>query len=423
MKDSLYSVRIILLILVSLSTLITSCEKSPTEPVITPSSTENLLLSRISVAVVPGGQETVIISATDNNNSRETCTVICDKSDIAQVTLTDSVLHITGVKFGAALVTVTSKSGVQRDLPVEVYNHKVLDTGELLITYVDTFYYRWHDGGSGQPIDGAYYHPITTDGFRAIGSLGQSGYNNPDGKKSIMAVKAKDGSDALAEPTDYTLVWNDKGSGSDNDGSFWIPVPPAGYVAMGIVAQRGYNKPALNDVVCVRADLTTIGEVGAFIWRYQILGIITQFSSWTIDPPDAGPHEQAYLATGTFVAVNSGTEPSIHPAMNVLKLPLPLLGEAPYQTYVPELTGYDTPSSETVPMFACAMLMPCTILKDPLYSNNPHWRIRNSPFYRLEREVYYKLQSLCLRKKICNLRSTHLRVSQRHCGSSIIGLF
>ena len=26
----------------------------------------------------------------------------------------------------------------------------------------------------------------------------------------------------------YRLAWNDKGSGGDNDGAFWIPLPPDG---------------------------------------------------------------------------------------------------------------------------------------------------------------------------------------------------
>jgi hypothetical protein len=114
--------------------------------------------------------------------------------------------------------------------------------------------------------------------------------------------------------------------------------------------------------------------------------------TWKIDPPDAGPHEDAYLSTGTFVGWSQWSPPAVHPVMNVLNVPLPLLAEAPYQTYVPKLTGYDKPADETVPTMAREMLVPCTIVKDQLYdASNPHWRITNSPFYRLERQVYYKL--------------------------------
>ncbi len=375
------------------------CKKdSPTQPEVPPPGEGMLLLNRLSVAVVPGGTEIVTITAIDPNNLPDTCSVSCDRQDVANISLTDSSLTITGVNYGTANVTVTSKCGLQRTLPVQVYNHKVLDTGELLIAFVDTFQYRWHDGGSGQPIDGAYYHPITSDGFRALGSLGVNNYSNPNGRQAVMVVKAKNGSTALAEPVDYTLVWSDQGSGASNDGSFWTPVPPAGYVAMGTVAQRGYSKPPLSDVVCVRADLTVPGEAGSFIWRYfVIVSSFIRFTSWMVDPPDAGPHDGAYLGTGTFIAVGSmsgnvsGDPPSVHPVMNVLKVPLPLLSQAPYQTFVPKLSGYEAPPEQTVPTFARAMLIPCTLVKDLLYAGDPNWRIRNSPMYRLEREVYYKL--------------------------------
>lgn len=389
-----------LLLILLLITLCISCNKdSPTQPPEEPPAGQAiLLLSRLSVAVVPGGSESIVITAVDRNNMREPCSITCDRPDIVSLGHSDSILTLTGITHGSANVTVTSRSNLQRVLPVQVYNHKVLDTGELLVAFVDEFQYRWHDGGSGQPIDGAYYHPVTTDGFRALGSLGQSGYTSPNGRKAVMVVKAREGSNALAEPLDYTLVWSDQGSGASNDGSFWTPVPPEGYVAMGTVARAGYTKPPLSDVVCVRADLTVPGETGAFIWRCYIpFPPILRFKSWMIDPPNAGPHDNAYLATGTFVAVgsNSGSvsedPPGVHPVMNVLKVTLPLLSQAPYQTIVPTLSGYGAPPEETFPTFARAMLMPCTTVKDSIYSGDPNWRIRNSPFYRLERQVYYKL--------------------------------
>ena len=371
------------------------CKKSPTkssEPV--PPSQQSLLLSRLSVAEVPGRSELIMVTAKDKNGLKETFTATSNNQNIAIVaSANDSVIQVTGVNFGNTTVTVTSNSGISRNVPVWVYNHKVLDVGELEITYCDSFQYRWCDRGSGFPMDGSYYHPLPTDGFKPIGSLGFSSYYNPNGIHAVMVVKAKSGSTALASPLDYTLAWSDQGSGADDDGSFWIPVPTAGYKALGIVAQAGYNKPSLNDVVCVREDLTIPGEAGEVIWgSWYVVGLPWTIGSWKIDPPDAGPHEDAYLSTGTFVAVQDLNPPSVHEVMNVLNVPLPMLAEAPYQTYVPKLTGYDTPPEETVPLMAREMLVPCTIVKDALYdSSNPHWRIDNSPFYRLERQVYYKL--------------------------------
>lgn len=364
------------------------CHKAPDVEPLEP----KLLLSRLSVSVVPGGAEDVAVIATDEDNMPRTFTVECDSEGVATITHTDSTIRVTGLGCGTANVTVRCDSSLLRTFPVKVYDKMVLDAGELLVAFADSFEYRWCDRGSGQPDDGQYYHPLPPEGFKALGSIGLRGYYNPNGLEWIMVVKAKPGSDALAPPDSFRLVWADRGSGADDDGSFWMPIPPDGYVALGLVAQRGYNVPSLDDVVCVRADLTVPGAAGSYIWRYRVsLPPSYPFASWRIDPPDAGPHDDAYISTGTFVAWASGSPPSAHPVMNVLRIPLPLLSEAPYQTYVPLLTGYESPPEQTVPMMAKEVLMPCTLLNDSLFAGNPMWRINNSPFYRLERQVYYKL--------------------------------
>ncbi|KAL6882932.1 hypothetical protein HDV57DRAFT_465618 [Trichoderma longibrachiatum] len=59
----------------------------------------------------------------------------------------------------------------------------------------------------------------------------------------------------------YERIWKDEGSGADRDGSFWRPVAPAGYVALGDVASgAGWDAaPSVDDVWCVRGDLVTRG--------------------------------------------------------------------------------------------------------------------------------------------------------------------
>ncbi|NTV97468.1 MAG: Vps62-related protein, partial [Thiobacillus sp.] len=71
----------------------------------------------------------------------------------------------------------------------------------------------------------------------------------------IMVVKAKSGSDALKPPTDYQHVWNPADSSS-----FWNPVPPTGYKALGSVAGRQFagrqcgQVPRLGVAVALVAD-------------------------------------------------------------------------------------------------------------------------------------------------------------------------
>lgn len=75
----------------------------------------------------------------------------------------------------------------------------------------------------------------------------------------------------------------------------------------------------------------------------------------------------------------------------MLNVELPLLAEAPAREFAPTLRGYASPAPETAPRFACAMLVPCNVVRDEEYADDMPWRVANSPFYRLERQVYYKL--------------------------------
>jgi hypothetical protein len=221
-------------------------------------------------------------------------------------------------------------------------------------------------------------------------------YYDPTGKHGVMVVKAKNGSDALAAPVDYELLFkfNDGLFGNGKDFSFWRPVPPQGYKALGIIVSKN-GKPGLNDVVCVRQDLTIPGDANVPLWEYKetYASPSGHFSAWKIEHPVTGPHENAYLSTGTFIAAWNTTQspqkPTAHPVMNVLNVNLPMLSSTPYQNYVPKLKGFDPPPERTVPVLAREMLVPCTIIGDSRHSEMD--KIKISPFYRLERQVFYKL--------------------------------
>lgn len=353
-----------------------------------------LLVDKLTVSVVPEGVEVVTVTATDGNGLVEACTVESSNESVVTITQNDNVFMITGHDYGSAVVTVTSASGLTRELPVQIYNPVILDCGELIITYTNAYLWRWHDQGSGADNDGGYWHPVPPEGYYALGSLGLSDYSNPNGKRPMIVVKARDPNSTLppiVHPTDYAWVYNDAGSGADHDGSFWMPVAPPGYKAMGIVAQYGWSKPALTDVVCVREDLTVMGKVSSYIWHDEGSWANNDFCSWSISIPTSGAHESAYLAPGTFIGWSSYSPPTAHDAMNVLKVDLPLLVEAPQQMITPQLTSYEEPGPETAPMMGKAMLVPFSIINDSYYASNPNLQVANSPFYRLERYIYYKL--------------------------------
>ena len=366
--------------------IITGCgEDNPTQPSPPVTDDSDLLVDVLSVALVKGGTQTVRVSAYDKNANPEKFEVTSGNTDIATATKLDTTsFAVGGVNYGSTNIVVTTNSGKTKEIPTTIYNPKILETDELLITYAQTFHAPWYCLSDQPPV--AFAYPVVTDGFRSLGSLCYEGSYNPDGVHGVMVVKAKPGSNALAAPVDYTDWW-----GADprwDNCSFWRPIPPTGYRAMGVVQWAGYNKPLLDAVTCVREDLTIMGEAGDFI--AELINGLYYHYFWKIEPPVSGPHENAYFSTGTFVSANAYSAPSIDPVMNVLNVQLPMLTEAPYQQYVPKLTGYDPPPGETVPVLAREMLVPCTMLNDPQYSSDQMWRITNSPFYRLERQVFYK---------------------------------
>ena len=408
-----YTKALYLLLLFLALAVISGCDKEPIdqEPDPVTRLDPELLVSSLSIALVKEGIQEITVTALDDDANPEEFTVISNDEGIATVTKSGTKLTVTGVDYGKTTLSITSGSGKKRDIPVNIYNHRFIETDELIITFLQTLEWRFcrHDGSPW------IYHPVDTDGFHPLGSVeaGEGGHWDfavTTGKGGVMGVKAKEGYDPdnppIKHPVDYTAIIHLR----DEPGykaSMWTPIAPEGYVAMGVVVTKGFNnKPALTDVVCVRKDLTIKGTIADnFIVRksdtYTTTWPFTNtrvWAIWNIEGPVAEFHENAYLHPGTFVAVNSGNKsnpraPTDHPVMNVLKVKLPMLTEeTPFENYVPRLTGHETPPDETSPILAREMLVPANIVRDPFYEDqdNKGKRIAESPFYRLERQVFWK---------------------------------
>jgi hypothetical protein len=359
-------------ILASLFILLVGCsdDKStePTQP-------GTLYLNRLVVSMVPGGSETVTIHATNGDGSTSECT--CSNSDpaVASATIDGSTLVVTGSSCGTTHLTISNGDGGSCSLPVQVYDPRVLDTGDLLISYTDQFQLIYSYAPPGwDPLN--FYKPIPPPGFRALGTYAWSGTDNPNGRAAVMVVKEKPGSNAIALTSNFDTA----------GGILHTPIAPSGYKAMGQVFTLPLQTP--DPAVCIREDLTTTGACYMF-WSYENNFHQTE-SCWQIEQPFADSHESAYLAPGGMIYTTGLDDPGPGNALvNVLKVDLPMLAEAPAQDYIPSLTSYDEPPDGIAPRFEKAMLVPCTIVKDA--SHDMPWRIANSPFYRLERQVYFRV--------------------------------
>lgn len=192
---------------------------------------------------------------------------------------------------------------------VEQVTAEIVEPG-LAIQTVSDYTLIWNDKGSGGKYDGAFYRPTVPEGYYMIGDYGQSNYDSPN--ESIVVVKPLT-QDAIAHPVDYKLIWADHDSGSDRDGSFWRPIPPEGYQAIGTVGQSGYDKPSLDTVVCIREDYLVPGKVGTMIWNDKDTGADTDFGAWKI----IGNSEEA-VACNTFLGVPNHNKPNSSPILHCI---------------------------------------------------------------------------------------------------------
>lgn len=178
----------------------------------------------------------------------------------------------------------------------------------VVITLTSTFEPNnlYWDKGSGAHMDGSFWRAIPPAGFYLLGDYAQAGYDAPHGTMVVVQDDNSGGTAALAAPTGFTQVYNDKGSGADEDGAIWWPIAPNGYVAMGAVVTRGYDAPPTDIFRCIRFDLVVPGSIGSLIWNDQGSGAGDDVSTYAITAPGGS----SAIALGTFYAQPNYNPPS-----------------------------------------------------------------------------------------------------------------
>jgi hypothetical protein len=113
----------------------------------------------------------------------------------------------------------------------------------------------YNDHHSGAHMDVSFWRAATSPGQHRLGDSAQPGYGDASGVVAVVEVADDPADPLLAEPTGASLVWTSHHSGSHAHGSLWHLDPPEGYVALGDVAQDGYDQPNTSPFRAVRADL------------------------------------------------------------------------------------------------------------------------------------------------------------------------
>jgi hypothetical protein len=206
--------------------------------------------------------------------------------------------------------------------------NKTRDYGDLRVTMTSSYEFAWDDRGTGSRRDVSMWLPRPQGDLFPLGSHAEPRYGDVNGKRASLLVgpnpNTKPSTPVVARPSDYTLIWTDKGSGGGHDGSFWRPVAPAGYQSLGDVAVLNYNKPSVNLIWCVRADLVGQGRfLATSIWDEAGSGADKDTSCWAITPDiigiDGAPNIP--VSADTFRAQAVHTRPASNVA-NTLLLPV-----------------------------------------------------------------------------------------------------
>jgi NedA-like, galactose-binding domain/Vacuolar protein sorting-associated protein 62 len=118
-------------------------------------------------------------------------------------------------------------------------------------------------------------------GYYSLGDVAMPSH----GEAPRMTFVVSGEGDLLARPVDYNWVWSDWGSGGEHDVSFWDPVPPSGYTCLGTVTVLGYDKPSTDLIRCVRSEYVLPANP-AYVWDDAGSGADNDVSLSQAEPRD-----------------------------------------------------------------------------------------------------------------------------------------
>ncbi|KAJ7972587.1 Vacuolar sorting-associated protein 62 [Quillaja saponaria] len=193
---------------------------------------------------------------------------------------------------------------------------EIISLGEIEVFKITRFEFIWASNLTQDKRKGvAFYKPVgVPDGFYALGHYCQL-INQPLRGFLLVArevttslpetafICRADKLPALVQPLDYTLIWSPV-DGSEEKfiglGYFWLPRPPEGYKSLGYLVTNKPDKPELDKVRCVRADLTDKCEPYRLLHVANYKSPNLHFGVWSTRPFHRGMLGKG-VASGTFL--------------------------------------------------------------------------------------------------------------------------
>ena len=187
-----------------------------------------------------------------------------------------------------------------------IHGLKLITTPQISRIYTDK--------GTGARMGITVYGPeLSTipNGYYMVGMSAVASTNAAGNKQMLFLVNPESDSSAIVNPTGFHLIWNDRGSGGDKDGSFWSAQCPAPYVALGDVAVGSHNSPSeefRKKFACIHYRYIFTARLGSLIWNDRDSGADTDISVWETENI---PNYPGKGLVGFFKANNRYSKPDV----------------------------------------------------------------------------------------------------------------
>ncbi|CAK9153708.1 unnamed protein product, partial [Ilex paraguariensis] len=203
-----------------------------------------------------------------------------------------------------------------------------INLGEIEVLLITKFEFVWGCNLLKDKKKGvSFYKPIgVPKGYFSLGHYCQSN-DKPlkgfvFGAREVVSPEPEnscfcnpDYSPALLKPLDYALIWSPDDGSQENHGEcgyFWLPQPPEGYKALGFVVTKKPEKPELEEVRCVRANLTDQCEAYCLILNTSSKSPQKPFAVWKTRPQDRGMHGKGVSVGTLFCSSNWTSQEELH---------------------------------------------------------------------------------------------------------------
>nr|XP_009413254.1 PREDICTED: uncharacterized protein LOC103994598 isoform X1 [Musa acuminata subsp. malaccensis] len=154
-------------------------------------------------------------------------------------------------------------------------------TSGRLFEAVANFKLIWWNQGTSFRKKLSIWRPVVSPGMVFLGDIAVQGYEKPN---SAVVLHDPGDESFLKAPQDFQLIGRIKKQKGAESITFWLPIPPPGFVALGCVASRGSPKTDdIGSLRCIRSDMVAGDQFAdESIWDTSETRMSEHFSLWSI---------------------------------------------------------------------------------------------------------------------------------------------